>query len=254
MTSHLDTSARVIPDTSSWITNRALVSVVLLVCSYCHHSSAFFKFKLVSIKERHRRWVSCGENLEEGFVGELRRKFRWNSATSLLQGSDGKDWPWFRIHDWTQNEHQSCLRDECYQDFRQRRLIWWGESCWVPSEKSFSLSWGKVTYTEGFTTLWLLYIFPSERRWILLTAWYWNLLIIKRFYNLMFNDFEPPVFAADINECELGIHNCSQHCNNIDPGFECWCGEGYELTDDGATCKGCNYNLLGSNRSEIFCL
>ena len=53
------------------------------------------------------------------------------------------------------------------------------------------------------------------------------------------NNVEPPVAVADINECKVGTHNCSQHCNNTDPGFKCWCGEGYELSDDGVSCKGC---------------
>jgi len=43
---------------------------------------------------------------------------------------------------------------------------------------------------------------------------------------------------ADVGECLLGIHNCSQVCVELLGNFECSCYHGYMLQDDGVTCEG----------------
>ena len=48
----------------------------------------------------------------------------------------------------------------------------------------------------------------------------------------------PPSTHTDINECELGIDNCSpnERCTNTIGSFECMCLPGF--TGDGITCGG----------------
>ena len=46
----------------------------------------------------------------------------------------------------------------------------------------------------------------------------------------------------DIKECEIGTHNCSQQCIELDGGFECSCYPGYWLQADKITCEG-NWEL-----------
>ena len=43
--------------------------------------------------------------------------------------------------------------------------------------------------------------------------------------------------TLDVNECEL-YSPCDQECTNLPGSFECSCGEGYELNEDGVTCTG----------------
>ena len=54
-------------------------------------------------------------------------------------------------------------------------------------------------------------------------------------------------------ECKDGLHNCSQVCIELQGQFSCACYDGYELLEDGASCKGnvvnyihpiCNYNCI----------
>ena len=46
------------------------------------------------------------------------------------------------------------------------------------------------------------------------------------------------VFNADIDECALGMDDCSENaiCTNIPGNFSCMCDEGYD--GDGTTCVG----------------
>lgn len=44
-------------------------------------------------------------------------------------------------------------------------------------------------------------------------------------------------FILDINECETGVHGCSQMCINVDGGFNCACYFGFTLRDDRETCE-----------------
>lgn len=44
-------------------------------------------------------------------------------------------------------------------------------------------------------------------------------------------------FILDINECETGVHGCSQMCINVDGGFNCACYYGFTLLDDRETCE-----------------
>ena len=49
------------------------------------------------------------------------------------------------------------------------------------------------------------------------------------------------IYFSDIDECILGMHNCSddRDCVDLMGGFVCQChNEGYELADDGVTCIG----------------
>ena len=43
---------------------------------------------------------------------------------------------------------------------------------------------------------------------------------------------------ADVDECSEGTHNCTAECMNTQGGFQCSCSSGYQLSEDGATCKG----------------
>ena len=45
-------------------------------------------------------------------------------------------------------------------------------------------------------------------------------------------------FFVDFDECEAGIHNCRQICNNALNGFTCSCHPGYLLSTDEAHCDG----------------
>ena len=42
----------------------------------------------------------------------------------------------------------------------------------------------------------------------------------------------------DINECSDGTHSCRQMCNNIHGSYRCSCHGGYQLNNDGFTCRG----------------
>lgn len=39
------------------------------------------------------------------------------------------------------------------------------------------------------------------------------------------------ITIIDLNECELGLHHCSQDCTNINGSFICSCREGFVLSD-----------------------
>ena len=42
--------------------------------------------------------------------------------------------------------------------------------------------------------------------------------------------------VADIDECALLQHECTQGCTNTEGSYNCTCGPGYELWTDGFTC------------------
>ena len=44
-------------------------------------------------------------------------------------------------------------------------------------------------------------------------------------------------FCLDINECQLGIHDCQQLCTNTEGSFQCSCTVGFQANSDG-TCTG----------------
>ena len=47
------------------------------------------------------------------------------------------------------------------------------------------------------------------------------------------------VSHVDINECaNPSTHNCSQECRNTIGSYECACPRGYQLGEDGFSCKG----------------
>ena len=54
-------------------------------------------------------------------------------------------------------------------------------------------------------------------------------------------------WLIDINECEIGDHNCynSTYCNDTTDSYSCSCPTGYELADDGHSCDGIDllYNV-----------
>ena len=43
---------------------------------------------------------------------------------------------------------------------------------------------------------------------------------------------------SDIDECDLQTDGCAHNCSNTIGGFECSCRDGYELEEDGKTCRG----------------
>ena len=44
--------------------------------------------------------------------------------------------------------------------------------------------------------------------------------------------------ALDIDECLNGNGGCTQNCNNTAGSYQCYCDEGYELSNDDHTCVG----------------
>ena len=47
----------------------------------------------------------------------------------------------------------------------------------------------------------------------------------------------PPTYT-DINECQEGLHSCTQTCVNTIGSYTCQCREGYMLSRDLRTCEG----------------
>ena len=45
-------------------------------------------------------------------------------------------------------------------------------------------------------------------------------------------------------ECQDGLHNCSQVCVELQGQFSCACYDGYELLEDGVSCKGIVVNYI----------
>ena len=45
-------------------------------------------------------------------------------------------------------------------------------------------------------------------------------------------------FSADIDECDMEVHGCMHTCNNTQGSYECLCGDGYELMENGRNCTG----------------
>ena len=44
--------------------------------------------------------------------------------------------------------------------------------------------------------------------------------------------------CADVDECALGLSECSHDCTNTPGGYFCECDPGYELNANGLTCDG----------------
>lgn len=44
--------------------------------------------------------------------------------------------------------------------------------------------------------------------------------------------------SSDNDECQENTSGCSQECNNTVGGYECYCKDGYRLTNDSHTCDG----------------
>jgi len=47
-----------------------------------------------------------------------------------------------------------------------------------------------------------------------------------------------PYIYSDINECETDNGGCTQTCVNTDGSYQCFCWDGYELTNNGYNCDG----------------
>jgi len=50
--------------------------------------------------------------------------------------------------------------------------------------------------------------------------------------------YDENCIFLDITECKRGLHNCTQRCIELIGGYVCACNKGYELEDDGQSCKG----------------
>ena len=61
-----------------------------------------------------------------------------------------------------------------------------------------------------------------------------------------FTSISFPIFSLyiDIDECALGTHNCAHSCSNSLGSYTCSCRDGFELGQDGRTCKGTILNLV----------
>ena len=53
---------------------------------------------------------------------------------------------------------------------------------------------------------------------------------------ILYNTYVRPL--TDVDECSKGTHNCSDVCTNTPGGFQCGCSSGYQLSEDGVSCKG----------------
>ncbi|CAC5392960.1 FBLN5 [Mytilus coruscus] len=56
---------------------------------------------------------------------------------------------------------------------------------------------------------------------------------------------------TDINECQLGIHNCQQLCTNTNGPFTCSCRTGYTLNIDQTTCTDIDECLESNNCTQL---
>ena len=68
-----------------------------------------------------------------------------------------------------------------------------------------------------------------------------NLFTIICLVRIQYNNYYLYVIAIvllDIMECKDGLHNCSQICVEREGEFGCVCYGGYELLEDGVSCKG----------------
>lgn len=43
---------------------------------------------------------------------------------------------------------------------------------------------------------------------------------------------------ADLDECVLDSHKCTQECKNTKGSYQCFCNQGFTLGHDGLTCNG----------------
>lgn len=67
-------------------------------------------------------------------------------------------------------------------------------------------------------------------------------------------------FVTEVNEClEKNRGGCEQGCINKQGGYECFCGNGFLLNDDGKTCSGMSgplnveiYNIIILNHEYMF--
>lgn len=46
----------------------------------------------------------------------------------------------------------------------------------------------------------------------------------------------PLFLGADVNECDTSP--CSQECANVYGSYQCYCRQGFQLAEDGHSCKG----------------
>ena len=52
--------------------------------------------------------------------------------------------------------------------------------------------------------------------------------------------FQYSFSFSDINECAQNNGGCDRFCNNTEGSFFCYCGDGYNLIEDGRQCDGKN--------------
>ncbi|CAC5419920.1 EGF-containing fibulin-like extracellular matrix protein 1,Fibrillin-1,Fibulin-1,Fibulin-5,Fibrillin-2 [Mytilus coruscus] len=59
--------------------------------------------------------------------------------------------------------------------------------------------------------------------------------------------------CSDINECQLGTHNCQQLCSNKNGSFTCSCRTGYTLNIDQTTCTDIDECLYNNGGCSEYC-
>ena len=52
------------------------------------------------------------------------------------------------------------------------------------------------------------------------------------------------IYNADLDECIIGTHRCSQDCKNTKGSYQCFCNNGYILNNNGITCDGKINNIF----------
>ena len=80
-----------------------------------------------------------------------------------------------------------------------------------------------------------------------MSMWIWLLYLCINVYACVFNFcncLKFIVILLDIMECKDSLHNCSQVCVELQGEFSCTCYDGYELLEDGVSCKGIIENCI----------
>lgn len=71
---------------------------------------------------------------------------------------------------------------------------------------------------------------------------------VPRYYNTT-----SDIIFLDIDECSTNTDGCDQECRNTVGSFECNCGNGYTLADNGKACLDINECTDGTHNCQQMC-